>query len=126
MLIDYSVTKTFEQTLDIVDPGRTAIRAVAQDGATEYYVVTKTVDGVVTMIRFGPIFPDMPNTIMSGSAENNFELYFDQFYYDESAIKKAISKYVNAPMREISLLEEIDDYDALSKIPNMLDTYNNL
>lgn len=128
MLIDYSVTKTFEQTFDIVDPGRTAIRAVAQDGAAEYYIVTKTVDGIVTMIQFGPIYPDMPNVLVSGGGnpENSFTLSFEQFYYSDLVIKKAISKYVNNPNRAIELLEETDDYAALSKIPDMLSMYNSL
>ena len=71
MLIDYSATKTFTQTLQIDDIGNCAIHGEGsfRDGRAtfegDYYMIVKTVMGKTTMMKWGPLMPDftaLPNT----------------------------------------------------------------
>lgn len=121
MLIDYAVTKKFEQTLNIVDPGRTAIRCTSYETGLDYYIITKTVDGKISLMTFGPVFSDMPNVL-----DTFFNLNYSKFDFKDEKIKKSISTFVNDPKKQISDLEEITEYEALKLAPNLEMVYNNL
>lgn len=121
MLIDYAVTKKFEQTLNIVDPGRTAIRCSSDLTGLDYYIITKTVDGKISIITFGPVFSDMPNVL-----DIFFNLNYSKFDFSDKKIEKSISTFVNDPKKQITNLEEITEYEALKLAPNLEMVYNSL
>lgn len=121
MLIDYAVTKKFNETLTIDNPGQTAIRCESMETGFEYYIITKTVDGKVSLMTFGPVFADLPNVL-----DTFFNLNYWKFDYKDEKIAKTISSFVNDPKKQITGLYEITEYEAFKVVPNLEVVYNNL
>jgi len=120
MLLDYSVQKTFEQTVDIVDAGNTALRCENNEG-DEFYIITKTVRGKTSILFFGPVTPDMNCSFNPG-----FDMNFMQLNYDEKKIEKSFSSYVNDPRKKIINIEECTEYEALQEVPDVAAALNNI
>lgn len=123
---EYKATKTFEDILQIDDIGNCAIRCEGtyKDGRItnfgEYYLITKTVMGVTSILKFGPIIPDIPYMPTS------FESSFEQLAFKEPQIEKKISMFINDGFYNISVAESILPEVALERYPSAIITFENL
>jgi hypothetical protein len=119
MIIEYSVKKTFNESIDIVDIGNTALRCV--DGCRdEYYIILKTVMGKVSIIKFGPVCPDLDMLI------NDFSVSYKKMDYKEMAIHKEVDKFINDFKKEITSVEEITEYEAWQAFPAIQQCFENV
>lgn len=118
MLIDYSVTRTFNETIDVVDIGNTCLRCTSDEG-DEYYIITRTLAGKFHMISFGPV-------IDADILCNSFNFNYTKIDYKEKKIFKAISNFINDPYKSISNVEEITEYEGLQQLPNIQEAFGNL
>ena len=90
MVFEYSVTKTFNEAIDVVDAGNCALRCKGGDtGAFDYYVIVKTIMGKTHIIKFGPVCPDIPVLI------EDFSVSYSKNDYKERTIFKEIDKFIN-------------------------------
>jgi len=117
MLIDYSVVKAFNQTLEIDDPGNCAIIAhgTYRDGKIkfpgDYYMIIKTVMGTVKIIKWGPSQPDLLEL------PGGFSLEIKCFKYKEASINREITLFLNDGMKEIYEAAVITQDEAISMLP---------
>lgn len=113
MIFEYSATRTFNEMIDIVDIGNMALRCIKEKDACEYFIITKTVFGKTSIIKFGPICPDIDMLI------DGFEVEYKKMDYKESKIEKEIDKFINDFKKEVSLVEEITEYEAWQNFPEI-------
>ena len=120
MLIDYSATKTFTQTLQIDDIGNCAIHGEGsfRDGKVpfpgDYYMIVKTVMGKTTFIKWGPLMPDfvaLPNT---------FKLEIKTSQYKEGTIMKEIQTFINDGLKGIHDATELLPEEAIEFLPEAI------
>ena len=94
MTFEYSVQKTFNESLDVVDAGNCALKCSGGKlGAYNYYVIVKTIMGKTHMIKYGPVIPDIPMLV------ENFNVTYNKNDYKESFIFKEIDKFINECMK---------------------------
>ena len=119
MIFEYSVQKTFEQSIDVVDMGNTALRCTNKNQDV-YYLITKTVYGKTSIIRFGPVCPDIDILL------DDFSVYYKKFDYKEKTIYNEISKFINDFRKEIDMIEEITEYEAWQDFPQVKQCFENV
>ena len=119
MIFEFSVQKTFNESIDIVDMGNTALRCVNKF-LNEYYMVIKTIMGKTHIIRFGPIFPEVDMLI------NDFSVSYKKIDYKESMLFKEIDKFINDYKKDIDTIEEITEYEAWEAFPNIKQLFDNI
>ena len=112
MIFEYSVQKTFNESIDVVDIGNTALRC---HGAKLdfYYIILKTVMGKTNILKFGPICPDVDMLI------SDFSVEYKKMDYKEAKIEKEIDKFINDGKKEINSIEEITEYEAWQDFPEI-------
>ena len=110
MIIDYSVQKTFTQSLIIDDIGNFCIRCNSSAGY-EYYMAVGTLMGKTEIIKFGPVIADL------GEMETGFDLSYKKINFKEDSIQKEVNLYVNDGRKQIELIEIIDKDTFYSMIP---------
>ncbi len=119
MIIDYNATKTFSDSLVIDDAGNCAIYCFGsfRDGKIsfpgEYYLLTNTVMGKTTIIKWGPLMPDqtfLPNT---------FKLEVKVINYKEPAIEREITSFINDGFKGVEQATVISIEEAMEKIPGV-------
>ncbi len=126
MLIDYNETTTYSQTLQVDDIGNFAIRCHGTmiDGKfkmpADYYMMVKTVAGRATIVKFGPVIPDIP-TMPSG-----FEVTVKTTKFNEPSLGNEVSNYINDGRREITEAEEIVEQELYEAYPSLEETFNSL
>lgn len=117
MLIDYSVQRTFDATLVLEDPGNCAILCHGEyrDGKfvcpADWFMIIKTIMGITTIIKWGPIEPGIVE--LPGA----FSLNVKRMNYKELAIKKDITQFINDPAKAITAAEVIEEDVAFEKLP---------
>ena len=118
MVFEYSVQKTFNEAIDVVDIGNTALKCV---GSTldEYYIILKTVMGKVSILKFGPVCPDLEVLL------NDFSVSYKKIDYKESAIFKEVDKFINDFKKEVTSIEEITEYEAWLAFPSIQQQFEN-
>ena len=125
MIFDYNGVRTFTDSLQIDDIGNCAIKCEGtyRDGRVEfygeYYLITKTVMGKTSIVKFGPIDPDSVGMV------NGFELTFKKINFKEAAICKEIQLFINDGFKGISKAEEITDIEAFELAPSVKETFEN-
>lgn len=118
MLIDYSATKTFTETLQLDDPGNCAIHGEGtfKDGKVtfegDFYMIIKTIMGKTTFIKWGPLIPDLE------TLPNTFKLEIKTSPYKEPTIEKEIKNFINDGFKNIQKAEEILPEEAIEFLPN--------
>ena len=119
MIFEYSVQKTFNDSIDVVDIGNTALRCtnVRLDG---YYIILKTIMGKTSIIKFGPVCPDIEVLI------NDFTVTYKKMDYKEAGICKEIDKFINDFRKEIITVEEIPEYEAWLAFPDIHNQFDNV
>lgn len=119
MIFEFSVQKTFTESIDIVDIGNTALRCINK-GMDEYYIICKTVFGKTAMIKFGPVCPEIDGLL------NDFTVNYKKIDYKETSISKEIDKFINDYKKEITAVEEITDYEAWRGFPAVQQYFENI
>ena len=118
MIFEYSIQKTFNEAIDVVDIGNTALRCVGSK-LDEYYMILKTVMGKVSIMKFGPIVSDL-EVLM-----NDFEVSYKKIDYKENLISKEVNKFINDFKKEITQVEEITEYEAWQAFPAIQQWFEN-
>lgn len=118
MIFEYSVKKTFDESIDVADIGNTALRCVGSK-LDEYYIILKTIMGKVSIIKFGPVIPDVEVLL------NEFTVSYKKIDYKEQAIFKEVDKFINDFRKEISSVEEITEYEAWQAFPVIQEQFEN-
>ena len=119
MIFEYLVQKTFNESIDVVDIGNTALRC---HGAKLdfYYIILKTVMGKTSILKFGPVMPDIDILF------NDFTVSYKKIDYKENLIEKEVDKFINDYKKEITLVEEITEYEAWQDFPDIHNQFNNV
>lgn len=119
MVFEYSVKKTFNETIDVVDIGNTALRC---HGAKLdfYYIILKTIMGKTSILKFGPVMPDIDILF------DDFSVSYKKIDYKETAISKEVDKFINDYKKEITLVEEITEYEAWQDFPAIQQLFENI
>lgn len=118
MIFEYSVKKTFDESIDIVDIGNTALRCVGSK-LDEYYIILKTTMGKVSIIKFGPVIPDIE------ILQNDFSASYKKIDYKEPAIFKEVNTFINDFKKEITSVEEVTEYEAWQAFPAIQEQFEN-
>lgn len=118
MIFEYSVQKTFDEMIDIVDIGNTALRCTNSE-MCDYYIILKTIMGKTHILKYGPICPDIDMLI------NDFSVEYKKLDYKESKIEKEIDKFINDGYKKINSVEEITEYEAWQSFPEIQQWYEN-
>ena len=119
MIFEFSVKKTFNESIDIVDIGNTALRCT-NHYMENYYLITKTIMGKVHIIKFGPVCPDVEFLL------EDFFVNYKKLDYKETAIHKEIDKFINDFKKEIDTVEEITEYEAWQDFPQIQKNFENV
>lgn len=119
MIFEFSVQKTFAESIDIVDIGNTALRCT-NNMLDNYYIIIKTIMGKTSILKFGPICPDLEVLL------NDFSVSYKKFDYKETTISKEINKFINDFKKEINKIEEITEYEAWQDFPVVQQWFENL
>ena len=118
MIFEYSVQKTFNETIDVVDIGNTALRCHGSK-LDFYYIILKTVMGKTSILKFGPIMPDIDVLF------NDFTVSYKKIDYKENLIEKEVDKFINDYKKEITFVEEITEYEAWQDFPDIHTQFDN-
>ena len=118
MIFEYSVQKTFNETIDVADIGNTALRCHGKK-LDFYYIILKTVMGKTHVIKFGPVMPDIDVLF------NDFTVSYKKMDYKENLIEKEVDKFINDYKKEITLVEEITEYEAWLDFPDIKNQFEN-
>lgn len=119
MIFEYSVQKTFNESIDVVDIGNTALRCHGSK-LDFYYIILKTVMGKTSILKFGPVMPDIDVLF------NDFTVSYKKIDYKENLIEKEVDKFINDYKKEITLVEEITEYEAWQDFPDIQKQFNNV
>jgi hypothetical protein len=119
MLFEFSVQKTFNQSIDIVDAGNAAIRCTNKQ-LDDFYLITKTIMGKTYILKFGPICPDLEVLL------DDFSVSYKKIDYKESTLFKEIDKFINDFKKEIDTVEEVTEYEAWQSFPQIQQYFENV
>lgn len=118
MIFEYAAHKTFMGMIDVVDIGNMCLRCTQDGGAAEWYLLTKTIMGKVSILTFGPVNPDVP-MLLDGFAVN-----YQKIDYKENLISRNVTTFLNDPKKKISEVEELVDFAVWQKFPDIETLFN--
>lgn len=119
MIFEYSVQKTFNESIDVVDMGNTALKCTNHH-MDNYYIITKTIMGKTSIIKFGPVCPEIDVLL------DEFCVNYKKIDYKETTIFKEINKFLNDFKKEINEVEEITEYEAWQDFPDIQQLFENV
>lgn len=119
MIFEFSVQKTFNQSIDIVDMGNTALRCTNRQ-LDDYYLIVKTIMGKTHFIKFGPIYPDIEVLL------DDFSVSYKKVDYKENVVFREIDKFINDFKKDIENVEEITEYEAWQAFPAVQQMFENI
>lgn len=119
MTFEYSVQKTFNETIDLVDIGNVSLKCVSGRGL-DYYIRIKTVLGKVHLIKFGPVCPDLCMLL------EDFSVAYKKFDFKEATICKEIDRFINDYKKEITSVEEITEYELWESFPEIKKSFEEI
>lgn len=118
MIFEYSVQKVCNESIDVVDIGNTALRCT-NSRLDNYYIILKTTMGKTSILKFGPVCPDVEVLL------NDFTASYKKIDYKETSICKEIDKFINDFRKEINNIEEITEYEAWQDFPPVQQYFEN-
>ena len=118
MVFEFSIQKTFNQSIDVVDVGNTALKCVNKR-MDNYYIITRTVYGKTSVLKFGPVCPDLEVLV------DDFSLSYKKIDYKEAALFKEIDKFLNDFKKEIDAVEEVTEFEAWEDFPAIKQYFEN-
>ena len=110
MIFEFAVQRTFNESIDVVDMGNTALRCTDKS-MNIYYLIVKTVMGKTHILKFGPICPDIE------VLQNDFSVSYKKIDYKETPLFREIDKFINDYKKEIAAVEEVTEYEAWQDFP---------
>lgn len=119
MIFEFSVQKTFNQSIDVVDMGNTALRCTNRL-LDNYYLIIKTIMGKTHFIKFGPVCPDVEFLL------EDFSVSYKKIDYKEAQVYKEIDKFINDFKKDIDTIEEITEYEAWKDFPAIQQLFENI
>jgi hypothetical protein len=119
MVFEFSIQKTFNQSIDVVDVGNAALRCT-NSHMDNYYIITRTVFGKTSVLKFGPVCPDIEALI------NDFSVSYKKVDYKENLLFKEIDKFLNDYKKEIETVEEITEFEAWEDFPQIRQYFENV
>lgn len=119
MIFEFAVQRTFNESIDVVDIGNTALRCT-NHRLDMYYIIIKTVLGKTSIIKFGPIYPDAEILL------DDFSVAYKKIDYKESTICREIDRFINDFKKEINTVEEVTDYEAWQDFPAVQQLFENI
>jgi hypothetical protein len=119
MIFEYSVQRTFNESIDVVDIGNTALRCTGSK-LDDYYIILKTIMGKTSILKFGPVVPDIEILL------NDFSVSYKKIDYKENLISKEVDKFINDYKKEITKVEEITEYEAWQAFPPVQQWFENV
>jgi hypothetical protein len=119
MIFEFSVQKTFNQSIDIVDMGNTALRCTNRQ-LDDYYLIVKTIMGKTHFIKFGPVYPDTEVLL------DDFSVSYKKVDYKENVVFREIDKFINDFKKDIENVEEITEYEAWQAFPAVQQMFENI
>lgn len=118
MVFEYSVKRTFSESIDVVDIGNTALKCIGSK-LDEYYIIIKTVFGKVSILKFGPVLTDADVLL------EDFSINYKKIDYKENLISREVDKFINDYKKEITNVEEITEYEAWEAFPAVKQCFEN-
>ena len=119
MVFEFSVQRTFNQSIDVVDMGNTVLRCTNTQ-LLDFYIITRTILGKTHILKFGPICPDFDMLI------NEFSVNYKKIDYKESQVYKEIDKFINDFKKDINNVEEFTEYEAWQEFPTIQEWFENI
>lgn len=111
-LYDFSVTETYDKSLQVDDAANCCIRARDAEGL-EYYLRIKTVMGMTSLFEVGPVLADMP--ILA----DGFHVNYQHTKYSDKKIDKWVDSFLNNPKFGLTEAEEVIESEMWSVLPNL-------
>ncbi len=119
MLIDYECSVTFNNTLEVSDPGNVCIICQNEE-FYQWYLVIKSIRGNSHILKYGPIIPD------ADSLEEDFELTYSKIKFNEKTLHFTISKFINDSKKCVKEARVCNVENAFDDFPNIAKLYKNL
>lgn len=119
MIFNYDPQMMFTKSIDVVDIGNMTLRCT-NDSQVEYYITTMTIMGKTSILKVGPVMPDLPMLL------NDFTVTYKKVDYKEPTICKEVSKYIQDTKKEITKVEEITEEELWEIFPDIIDLYKNM
>lgn len=118
MIFNFSVQRTFNESIDIVDVGNTAL-CCTNKTFDNYYIIIKTTFGKTSILKFGPVCSEVDSLL------NDFSVSYKKIDYKENAIYKEVDKFINDYKKEITSVTEITEYEAWKDFPAIQSLFEN-
>lgn len=119
MIFEFSVQKTFNQSIDVVDMGNTALKCTNRQ-MDNYYLIVKTIMGKTHFIKFGPVCPDLEILL------DDFSVSYKKVDYKENTVYKEIDKFINDYKKDIDTIEEVTEFEAWQDFPLIKQCFENI
>lgn len=119
MIFEFAVQRTFNESIDVVDMGNTALKC-SNKNMEIFYLITKTVFGKTHILKFGPVCPDIEMLI------NDFSVSYKKIDYKENLIFKEIDKFINDFKKEVDTVEEVTEYEAWQDFPSIKQLFDDI
>jgi hypothetical protein len=119
MIFEFSVQKTFNESIDVVDMGNTALRCTNRQ-LDNYYIIVKTIMGKTHFIKFGPVCSEIDALL------EDFSVEYKKIDYKESQVYKEIDKFINDFKKRIEVVEEVTEYEAWQDFPAIQQLFENV
>lgn len=114
MRFEYLQRVVVEAELEIDNIGECVIQA-NNDVAKEWYLIVKTELGWTEILEYGPCMPDLV------LLQENYNITYSRFEYNQGKIEKAIDKFLNNPKRVITQAKVCSLEDIRENLVNPID-----
>ena len=118
MIFNYDPQMMFTQSIDVVDIGNMTLRCSNASGV-EFYLITTTLLGKTSILKIGPIMPDLPMLL------KDFTVSYKKVDYKEATICKEVSRYIQDTKKEITNVEEIVEEELWEIFPDIITLFKN-
>ena len=85
----------------------------------DYFIITKTTFGKTSILKFGPVCPDLDVLL------NDFSVSYKKIDYRESVLFKEIDKFINDSKKEIETVEELTELEVWQSFPAIKRCFEN-
>lgn len=118
MIFEYSVQRTFNESIDVPDIGNMALRCTSRN-VYDFFIITKTVMGKTNILKFGPVCSDLEALM------EDFSVVYKKIDYKESSIFKEVDRFINDYKKDIDEVLEITEYEAWQQFPPIKQYFEN-
>ncbi len=119
MIVEFQVSKVYNNELDIKDIGQASICCTNPEWGT-WYLIIRTIRGKSHVLEYGPVFPD------TESFGLNFEMKYYSMKFNEKKLYLLISNFLNDKNKEIDSASECDSDIVYDDFPNVIKLYKNI